>query len=114
MAGKNKPVDLVLAEECMDKFAQMYSNTTDPKILNTYSTSIVYDKEDLINWIKSIKSDSVEIAFGVYTDAFAQKYGVHTNRLTAFVCPYNTTTGITRKTMLIDDPSILNVGTLQP
>jgi hypothetical protein len=89
--AKHKPVNKDLAQDCVNLFKKMHQASTDHAVQKSYSEGIVFDKAELIAWLNTIQAPSVKIAFGIYTDAFVQKYPeAKQGRLTTFIVPTQT------------------------
>lgn len=89
--AKHKQVDPALAQGCAALYTEIYKSTTDQDILNAYTESITFDRQELIDWLNQLTSPSVKIALGVYTKAFVNKYPEATEgRLSTFLWPVDT------------------------
>jgi len=86
--AKHRKVESALAKGCIDSYVKTYQGTTDAAIKAAYTDGTIFDREDLITYLKSIKTPSVKFTFGVYTDEYVKKYPMaKNNRMTAFVFP---------------------------
>jgi len=86
--AKHRKVDNTLAQGCVANYVKIYQGSTDPAVKTAYSDGAVYDKAELIEFLKNIKTPSVKITFGVYTDAYVKQYPTaKANRLTTFLYP---------------------------
>jgi hypothetical protein len=89
--AKHKPVKKDLAQDCVNQFKKTHQNSTDQAVQKSYSDGVVFDKAELIAWLNTIQTPSVKIAFGIYTEAFAQQYPeAKPGRLTTFIVPTDT------------------------
>lgn len=88
---KHKQVDPALAAGCAAQYTKIYKGTDDEAVLNAYSEGIVFDRQELIDWLNQITTPSIKIAYGVYTKEFANKYpGAIEGRLASFLWPDDT------------------------
>jgi|ERR1700744_1672823 hypothetical protein len=127
----SKPVDKSLAEECMDQYVKMYGSTNDPKLKEAYSASVTFNTAQLIAWLSTAGTDSVNISFGVYTKEYVATYpAAKLGRLTAFFVPIisgvptppPSAPGVTVKSLASDDDGsvgddpdeVYNLGSLNP
>ena len=86
--AKHKKVDNTLAQGCVANYVKIYQGSTDPAVKTAYSDGAVLDKTELIEFLKTLKTPSVKITFGVYTDEYVKQYPTAKNgRLTAFMYP---------------------------
>ena len=86
--AKHRKVDNTLAQGCVANYVKIHSNTTDPAVKATYSDGVVYDKAELIEYLKALKTPSVKITFGVYTAEYVKQYPTtKVGRLTTFMYP---------------------------
>lgn len=105
-------VNTELADECIAEYNNMYING-DPALLqpSTYTESVSFSFEDVEKFMRSAaeaSADTLQIKFGIYTQAFADKYGVTPGRLSVFLCTK-------RKGGYGDPPhDIMNVGVSEP
>jgi len=123
-----KPVNRTLAQGCMDRYVKIYGSTTDPKLAKSYSTTVTFDRTDLVAWLNSVNTDSVNISFGVYTEEYVKAYpNAVAGRLSAFFAPILTPVpepapGVSvvqsiSPSIALDDPGddfYYNLGTLAP
>jgi hypothetical protein len=87
-------VDPQMAQDCIQQYNKMYLsiNAADAvAVQKAYTASISFSFESLLGFINGCKgsADTLEIKFGVYTQAFADQYGVTAGRLTVFLYTKN-------------------------
>jgi hypothetical protein len=108
----SQTVDPTLAAECVEQYTKMYTSNDTKAILNAYSESVsfpIYSVTDFMTAATTASTaDTLEIKFGVYTEAFCAKYpGAVVGRLTLFL--------YTKGHGLGDPPrDVFNTGDLTP
>jgi len=84
------PVNNDLAQACVKNYHSIFKGCIDKKILDAFTADVVFDRQQLIDWLNSLTTDSVKVSMGIYTPDFVAKYPTaKLNRLTTFFSPYN-------------------------
>jgi len=90
--AKHSPVNKDLANACIQHYHQVFKGAIDKKIVDAFTSDVVFDKAVLMAWLNTITTDSVRISLGIYTPEFVAKYPTaKANRLTTFIYPHNAT-----------------------
>lgn len=90
MAKTHQPVDSKLANACVQNYHAIFKATADRRVLDAFTSDVVFDRGQLIAWLNTLTTDSVKISIGVYTPEFVAQYpGAKVNRLTTFITPCN-------------------------
>ena len=113
---KNTTVDNKMAQECLDRYAKIYQKTLDKKLDEAYTTSITFNKADLIEFLSTQDTENIKICLGVYTAEFCAQYPTaQEGRLTAFIYgDYGPVTAFAQAGLNDAPLDPQNLGTLEP
>ncbi len=120
--AKHSPVNKDLANACIQHYHKVFKGAIDKKVIDAFTSDVVFDKAELIAWLNTITTDSIKISLGIYTPEFVAKYpAAKVNRLSTFIYPHNHNVATPVKAQVGGDASSgddsgdpLNLGTLTP